>query len=145
MNYLLMESSGFENNNIISHSLNDILKNIKNGHDNLKYLFSRYRDASFDTIKKVNVFSCQIIQNKVTLIKYSVKSPRAWKVVECRSASVPLIIENSLDYIKVFELFAFILEDIRNQQTVLKQLKLEALNLVPVPVPANKTVAHCLL
>jgi len=69
MNYLLMESSGFENNNIISHSLNDILKNIKSGHDNLKYLFSRYRDASFDTIKKGNVFSCQIIQNKITLIK----------------------------------------------------------------------------
>ncbi|KAG2198734.1 hypothetical protein INT47_005419, partial [Mucor saturninus] len=107
--YLVMESSGFSNDKVVSHSLNDTLKNIKNGHDNLKYLFSQYRNASFNTIKKVNLFFCQIIENKITLIKYAVKSRSTWKVVECRSASVPLNIENSLDYMRVFELFAFML------------------------------------
>lgn len=29
--------------------------------------------------------------------------------MECRSASVPVNLENSLDYMRVFELFAFIL------------------------------------
>lgn len=38
--YLVMESSGFSNDKVVSHSLNDTLKNIKNGHGNLKYLFS---------------------------------------------------------------------------------------------------------
>ncbi|KAI8087785.1 uncharacterized protein B0P05DRAFT_465198 [Gilbertella persicaria] len=141
--YLVMESSGFSNDKVVSHSLNDTLKNIKNGHDNLKYLFSQYRNASFDTIKKVNIFSCQIIENKVTLIKYAVKSRSTWKVVECRSASVPLNIENSLDYMRVFELFAFMLDDIQKQQFVFKQLKLENLGLVSVP--EHETVARFLL
>ncbi|KAI8380477.1 hypothetical protein EDC96DRAFT_491141 [Choanephora cucurbitarum] len=99
-----MESSGFNHTSVASHSLNDTLKNIKNGHDNLKHMFSQYRNASFNTIKKVNIFSCQIIENKITLIKYAVKSRTTWKVVECRSASVPPTIENSLYYVKVFEL-----------------------------------------
>ncbi|KAI9252225.1 hypothetical protein EDC94DRAFT_621224 [Helicostylum pulchrum] len=30
----------------------------------------------------MHLFSCQIIRNKITLIKYSIKSPTAWKVVE---------------------------------------------------------------
>ncbi|CAO3653436.1 unnamed protein product [Mucor hiemalis] len=141
--YLVMESSGFSNDKVVSHSLNDTLKNIKNGHDNLKYLFRQYRNSSFDTIKKVNIFSCQIIENKITLIKYAVKSRSTWKVVECRSASVPLNIENSLDYMRVFELLAFMLGDIQKQQYVFKQLKLENLGLVPVP--EHETVAHCLL
>ncbi|KAL9538348.1 hypothetical protein PS6_011580 [Mucor atramentarius] len=140
--YLVMESSGFSNDKVVSHSLNDTLKNIKNGHDNLKYLFSQYRNASFDTIKKVNICSCQIIENKITLIKYAVKSRSTWKVVECRSASVPLNIENILDYMRVFELFAFMLGDIQKQQSVFKQLKLENLGLVPVP--EHETVASCL-
>ncbi|OBZ89730.1 hypothetical protein A0J61_02221 [Choanephora cucurbitarum] len=141
--YLLMESSGFNHTSVVSHSLNDTLKNIKNGHDNLKYLFSQYRNASFNTIKKVNIFSCQIIENKITLIKYAVKSRTTWKVVECRSASVPLTIESSLYYVKVFELFAFMLNNIQKQQSVFNQLKLENLGLVPVP--KHETVAHCLL
>jgi hypothetical protein len=107
--YLVMESSGFSNDNVVSHSLNDTLKNIKNGHDSLKYLFSQYRNASFDTIKKVSIFSCQIIENKITLIKYAVKSRTTWKVVECRSATVPLDIKDSLEYMRVFEVFAFML------------------------------------
>ncbi|KAI8884106.1 hypothetical protein K501DRAFT_183042 [Backusella circina FSU 941] len=141
--YLVMESSGFSNDKVVSHSLNDTLKNIKNGHDNLKYLFSQYRNASFDTIKKVNISSCQIIENKITLIKYAVKSRSTWKVLECRSASVPLNIENSLHYMRVFELFTFMLGDIQKQQYVFKQLELENLGLVPVP--EHETVAHCLL
>ncbi|KAI8640268.1 hypothetical protein BD408DRAFT_348385 [Parasitella parasitica] len=141
--YIVMESSGFSNDKVVSHSLNDTLKNIKNGHDNLKYMFSQYRNASFNTIKKVNIFSCQIIENKITLIKYAVKSRSTWKVVECRSASVPLCIENGLHYMRVFELFAFMLGNIQKQQSVFKQLKLENLGLMPVP--EHETVAHCLL
>ncbi|KAI7875060.1 uncharacterized protein EV154DRAFT_430191, partial [Mucor mucedo] len=143
--YLVMESSGFSNDKVVSHSLNDTLKNIKNGHEHLKlitakFLSRQYRNASFDTIKKVNIFSCQIIKNKITLIKYAVKSRSTWKVVDCRSASVPLNIENSLDYMRVFELFAFMLV---KQQSVSKQLKQENLGLAPVS--EDETVAHCLL
>lgn len=132
-----------------SHIPSTTLKNIKNGHDNLKYLFSQYRNASFDTR--------QIIENKITLTKYAVKSRSTWKVLECRSAPVPLNIENSLDYMGIFELFAFMFVSIEagvytalsnsligrysKQQSVFKQLKLENLGLVPVH--EHETVAHC--
>lgn len=125
MNYLLMESSGYvctkpiylylltdlisyQSDIIISHSLNDTLKNIKNGHDNLKYFISHYRNASITTMKKIHLFSCQIIENKMTLIKYAVQSPKKWSVIECRSASMPRKLKDSLHYMKVFELFAFL-------------------------------------
>ncbi|KAI9486311.1 MAG: hypothetical protein EXX96DRAFT_39065 [Benjaminiella poitrasii] len=143
LNYFLIESSGFDGDKVVSHSLNDTLKNIKNGHDNLKFFVSNYRNASFETIKKVHLFSCQIIRNKITLLKYSIKSPTTWKVVECRSASVPLHFSDALEYIKVFELFAFLQNDICEQEKVLRQLKLENLNIVHVN--DQDTVAHCLL
>jgi hypothetical protein len=125
MNYLLMESSGYvcaksiyyylltdlisyQSDSIISHSLNDALKNIKHGHDNLKYFISHYRNASITTMKKIHLFSCQIIESKMTLIKYTVQSPKKWSVVECRSASMPRKLTDSLHYMKVFELFAFL-------------------------------------
>ncbi|KAI8364530.1 hypothetical protein EDC96DRAFT_544845 [Choanephora cucurbitarum] len=126
-----------------THSLNDTLKNTKNGHDNLKYLFSQYRSASFETMKKINLFFCQIIDNKITLIKYAIKSRTTWKVVECRSATVPLTVENSLEYMRVFELFAFLMSNIKEQQSIFKQLKLENLSLISVP--NDETVAYCLL
>jgi hypothetical protein len=48
----------------------------------------------------------------MTLVKYSIKSPSTWKVVECRSASVPLHFSDIIQYIKLFELFAFLLASI---------------------------------
>lgn len=67
--YLVMESSGFSSDKVVSRSLNETPENFKNDHDNLKHLFSQYRNVSFDTIKKVDIFSCQITENEVTLIK----------------------------------------------------------------------------
>lgn len=96
------------NDKPLPHSLNDTLKNIKNGHGSLKFFVSNYRDASFDTMKSIHLFSFQIIQNKITLIKYSTKSPTTWRVVKCRSTSVPLFFSDVLEYMKVFELFVFL-------------------------------------
>lgn len=50
-----MESSGYTNDKVCSYSLNNILKNMKNSLDDFKHLFSQHRNASFDTIEKVNI------------------------------------------------------------------------------------------
>lgn len=52
------------NDNISSRSINDTLKNIKSGHDNLENFITNYRNASLKTMKKAHLFSCQIIRNK---------------------------------------------------------------------------------
>ncbi|KAI7890339.1 uncharacterized protein EV154DRAFT_590492 [Mucor mucedo] len=133
----------FKNGNILSHSINDTLKNIKSGHDNLKSFISNYRNSSFETIKKVHLFSCQIIQTKLTLVKYSIKPQATWKVVECRSASIPTCFLGILSYIRLFELFAFLYDDINNQKEIFKQLEREHLGIVKVH--ETDTVAHHLL
>ncbi|CAO3668532.1 unnamed protein product [Rhizopus stolonifer] len=79
----------------------------------------------------------------MTLIKYSIQSPSTWKVVECRSASVPLCFSDIIQYIKLFELFAFLLDDISKQKEVFKHLEREHLGIVAVD--ESDTVAHCLL
>jgi hypothetical protein len=99
----------FNNANILSHTLNDTLKNMKTGSDNLKYFLSNYKKASFNTMKKARVHTCHIIQNKMTLVRYKIKSPSQWQVVECRSASVPSSFSGIIQYTKIFELFAFLL------------------------------------
>lgn len=118
---------------MLSHSLNDTSTNIKSGHDNLKSFITNYRDSSFKTMKEVNIFSFQIINTKMTLIKYSVKSPTTWKVIECRSVSLPLRFSDVHQYIKVFELFAFLLNDIGKQKKIFKQLELEDLGIISIP------------
>ncbi|KAI8968524.1 hypothetical protein BDF20DRAFT_828362, partial [Mycotypha africana] len=143
LNYLLIESSGFNNSSILSHSLNDTLKNMKSGSDNLKCFISKYKKASFSTMKKVRVYTCHIIRNKMTLVRYKIKSASQWQVVECRSASVPLSFSGIIQYTKVFELFAFLLSDMAEQDRLFHQLDMESLELVKVP--QDETVAHFLM
>ncbi|RCI04866.1 hypothetical protein CU098_000452, partial [Rhizopus stolonifer] len=92
LNYLLIESSGFNNSNVLSHSLNDTLKNMKSSSDNLKCFVSNYKKPL-----------------SMTLVRYKIKSASQWQVVECRSASIPLSFSGIIHYTKVFELFAFLL------------------------------------
>lgn len=96
-----------------------------------------------ETTKIVHLFSGPTSRNKMTLIKYSIQSPSKWKVVECRSASAPLCFSDIMLYVKLFELFAFLHDDISKQKEVFKQLERE--NLGIVPVDESDTIAHCLL
>lgn len=119
LNYLIIESSGYNNANGSSHALNDTLKNIKAASDNLKSFISNYKQASFNTLKRVRLYTCQIIENKMTLVRYMIKSPSQWQVVECCSASVPLTFSEAIKYTKVFHLFAFLYVCILEHETTL--------------------------
>ncbi|KAI7906341.1 uncharacterized protein BX663DRAFT_428217, partial [Cokeromyces recurvatus] len=116
------------------HALNDTLKNIKTASDNLKSFISNYKQASFNTLKKVRLYTCQIIENKMTLIRYMIKSPSQWQVIECCSASVPLTFSEAIKYTKVFNLFALLYSDIEEQEKVFTLLEKESMGLIEVPV-----------
>ncbi|KAF1806001.1 hypothetical protein FB192DRAFT_1270841, partial [Mucor lusitanicus] len=55
-----------------------------------------------------------------------------WQAIECRSASVPLLWSNHDNYVKVFELFSFLLDKLKEQNEVFQSLKRERLGLVDV-------------
>ncbi|KAK4518103.1 Cytoplasmic and mitochondrial histidine tRNA synthetase [Mucor velutinosus] len=129
---LIIESSGYNEKENVEHMLGDTLKNLKNATDCLKHLISEYKAASYTTFKKVKIFSVHIIQDTMTLIQYSVMTPQKWQAIECRSALVPLVWENRDNFVKVFELFSFLLEKLKEQNKVLQLLKREHLGLVEV-------------
>ncbi|KAL9551609.1 hypothetical protein MBANPS3_004186 [Mucor bainieri] len=129
---LIIESSGYDQTENVKHVLGDTLKNLKNATDCLKHLISEYKAASHTTFKKVKIFSIHIINDTMTLIQYSVLTPQKWQAIECRSASVPLLWSNRENYVKVFELFSFLLGKLKEQNEVFQSLKRERLGLVDV-------------
>ncbi|GAA5796818.1 hypothetical protein HPULCUR_002196 [Helicostylum pulchrum] len=119
--YLLIESSGFNQDENIDHTLGDSLKNIKSTSDSLKYFISNFKNASFKSIQEVHLYSVQVIQKKVTLVQSSLSNNATWQVVECRGASIPTDFED-------IELY----NDMIEQKSVYKKLRNESLGLVPL-------------
>ncbi|KAL9545861.1 hypothetical protein MBANPS3_006945 [Mucor bainieri] len=134
---LIIESSGHDATENVKHLLGDTLKNLKNATDCLKHMISEYKASSYATFKKVKIFSVHIIHDTMTLIQYAVMDPQKWQAVECRSAVVPLLWSNRDNYVKVFELFAFLWEQLKKQNEVLQLLKKERLGLVEVTEGAS--------
>lgn len=92
----------------ILHTIDDSIKNLKSATDSLESFMSNYGRSSFETFKKVHVYSIHVIQKRLTLIQYSLKTPNTWKVIECSTAEIPLIYDARKKLIKILELFAFL-------------------------------------
>ncbi|KAI7894012.1 uncharacterized protein EV154DRAFT_580926, partial [Mucor mucedo] len=69
----------------INHLLEDSMKNFRSATNALKSIMCRFPNASMNTVKLANVYSIQIIQTKMTLIKYSLKDKDTFKAIECSS------------------------------------------------------------
>jgi hypothetical protein len=104
----LRKKNRFNKEEAIEHTLGDTLKNLKSGSDTLKYFISNYQNASFETLKKIHLYSCQIIQKKITLIQYSILDSTTWRAIECRTAEIPTGFKDIKKYIKIYEFFAFL-------------------------------------
>lgn len=68
----------------------------------------KYDKASINTMKKVYVYSAQVIQKKISLVQYSLKDRTMWKAVECGSAEIPLVFSDKRKMLKVLDLFAYV-------------------------------------
>lgn len=93
---------------ILAHTLEDTLKNLKHGSDSLASILCDYKDYSVNTAKKIVVLTRHIIQNKMTTLKYSPGPSGKWSVIEARSCTIPLKYEKRMNNIKLYEMFAFI-------------------------------------
>lgn len=94
--------------NLFDHTLEDTLKNLKHGTDSLSSILCEYKDSSYKTAKRIAVLTGHVIQNKLTIIKYSVGDAGKWAAVETRSCTVPLEYESRSECVKLFEAFAYI-------------------------------------
>ena len=93
---------------IYTHTLEDTIKNLKHGSDSLASILCDYQYCDINTTQKLVVLTCQIIKNKLTIMKYSPGNLSRWIAVEVRSCTIPLSYENRKDSIKLYEAFAYI-------------------------------------
>jgi hypothetical protein len=54
----------------------------------------------------------------MTLTRFSYKSKLKWKIVECRTCSLPLSFADKKKFLKVMELFAFLFTDMEEQKEI---------------------------
>lgn len=129
---LLVESSGFSKEQNYTHSIEDCIKNIKNGTDSLKYIMCKYKNASITTMKKVKIYSIQITQTKMSLICYQLKDGRRWSCYECFSPEMPLLWSRRSTLLPILEMFAFLHKELIKQEEVYKELLQESLGLIHI-------------
>ncbi|KAI9363126.1 hypothetical protein BD770DRAFT_464962 [Pilaira anomala] len=133
ISWLLIESSGFSKEQNYTHIIEDCIKNIKNGTDSLKFIMSKYKDASIATMKKVKIYSVQIIQTKMSLVCYQLKNGRKWSCYEERfSPEMPLLWSKRNLLLPVFGMFAFLHQELIRQEQVHAELLKESLGIVNV-------------
>lgn len=133
-NCIVIESSGYNATQNIPHTQEDSVKNLVSATDILLGIMCKYDKASINTMKKVNVYSAQIIQKKISLIQYSLKNRTTWKAVECGSAEIPLVRSDKRKMLKIMGLFAYIYHEIELQKEYFDELESEHLGLKEVPM-----------
>jgi len=132
ISWLLIESSGYGKEQNYTHSVEDCIKNLKNGTDSLKYIMSKYKNASISTMKKVKIYSVQIIQTNMSLVCYQLKNGQKWSCYECFAAEVPLLWSKRSLWLPVLEMFGFLHQELIEQEQVHAELLKESLGIANV-------------
>lgn len=132
ISWLLIESSGYGKEQNYVHSMEDCIKNIKNGTDSLKFIMSKYKHATITTMKKVKIYSVQIIQTSMSLVCYQLKDGQRWSCYECFTVEMPLSWSKRSLLLPVLEMFAFLYEQLLEQEEVHAELLRESLGIINV-------------
>lgn len=67
---------------------------------------SMYKEASIETFKKIEVYTIQVIKDRMTLYSTSIFNKQKWKHIELRSAIIPTKWDDIYLWVKLFELLA---------------------------------------
>lgn len=92
----------------IPHTQEDSVKNLVSATDTLLGIMCKYDKASINTMKKVNVYSAQVIQKKISLVQHSLKNRTTWKAVEHGLAEIPLVHSDKRKMLKDLDLFVYV-------------------------------------
>ncbi|KAI8967367.1 hypothetical protein BDF20DRAFT_829667, partial [Mycotypha africana] len=123
---LSMEGSSGQYEEKIDHTISDTAKQISNTISMLKGFTMANMDASFETLKLVKIFGVQAIERTITLTETSYDDESTkylYKVV--RTARIPIEYEERYDWLRVFELLAYLLVELKEQVRIHETLNKE--------------------
>lgn len=90
-------------------------------------------DASFETLRKVKIFGVQAVEKMIILTEtsYDEESTKyLFKVV--RTARIPIEYEERYNWLKVFELLAYLLVELKEQEQIYETLNKEQTSIIIV-------------
>jgi hypothetical protein len=116
--------------NYVVHSVEDSLNQIKNTTDFLTHLMQKYRNASATTFLKLKAPSMLVIHNQLTLSITSPIKERKMNAIVARTAVIPTTVEDRHEFVKLFELLAYLKEVWEEQVSVIEKLEMESTGLV---------------
>ncbi|KAM3587037.1 hypothetical protein VKS41_002083 [Umbelopsis sp. WA50703] len=130
--FLIVEASSNGDDENLTHSIDDTVKQLDSTTGALKSLIMHHLSANFDTLKRLSVLGIQCIANKITLSATSLNEAHRYKCMELRSAEVPTSWDGRKKWFKVFELMATLQTVLLEQMRVLDELENEVNGLVEV-------------
>lgn len=122
---LAMEASSREFKENMPHTLDDTLKQIHSSIMILKSDIRSHLDASFVTMRKVEVYGIQSVRNSITLSKTQLDGAQCGYIYqELRTVEIPTDYNKRHKWLKVMDLMAILLNMMEAQDEILKQLAL---------------------
>ncbi|KAG0924812.1 hypothetical protein G6F57_017892 [Rhizopus arrhizus] len=128
-----MEGSSGQHEERIDHTISDTAKQISNTIAMLKGFTRENMDASFETLRKVKIFGVQAVEKMIILTEtsYDEESTKyLFKVV--RTARIPIEYEERYNWLKVFELLAYLLVELKEQEQIYETLNKEQTSIIIV-------------
>ncbi|RUP45977.1 hypothetical protein BC936DRAFT_147505 [Jimgerdemannia flammicorona] len=134
--FATIEASGGPVNQDRSHTLGDTEKALLEGAEMLQGTLQQYLDASLETAKKLKFYTMQVIVyfftvDRIVLIEISVYVSN-FKAVEVRSARWPFSWNSVGEYMHVFELVAYFVKQLHEQEEVMKLMANEQRGVIEV-------------
>lgn len=108
-------SSGFDKE-ITSHSLDDTLKLLVECSNSLLHILKQNKRASMETMTKKCTFGIQVIKQTLTVTKLNLTKSGRWRLVELRSACVPISWELRSNWNIIFEMLATLYNELLEQR-----------------------------
>jgi hypothetical protein len=92
---------------VVVHTLEDTIKNLKHGLDSLASILCDYQYCNVSSAQKL-VLTGHIINNKLTIIKYSPGRSSKWTAIEVKSCTISLQHEKRKETVKLYETSSYI-------------------------------------
>lgn len=129
---LIMECSSNGSSEDVAHIVDDTVRQIESTTGALKLELMKNLSASLETIKRRKILGVQCIVDKITLTSTSLNDREVYKVLELRSALIPVRWNERKKLVKFFELMATVQIVLLEQSRVSDDLEDELAGLTVV-------------
>ncbi|KAG0249719.1 hypothetical protein DFQ27_009840 [Actinomortierella ambigua] len=138
--WITLEASSGQHKEKVEHTVNDTIKNAYNAIALVKTMVRRYQHSRFTTMTRFLAFTVQSVRRTLTLTTTHLdpENPGSFIVQQRRVADVPTTYSQRGDWLKVFEMVAFLLKAMGKQSEVLEELAQECSGELEV-APADYT------